>query len=178
MNRRLTHILVSIVAAALIVASVAFGLVATRSGRAGAGKPSARSVIPLIAHPVNDSLGSCLHCHVPGPDGTPPSHKTYGDATCLTCHEVAPAGALMTHGRDSVATHGVTRSPASQQATAPAPAATDQEPVAGPIPHVLVGPYEDCVACHAIGGNLSMPGTHSGYTNGDCTSCHTETATK
>src|SRR4030095_8946523 len=146
-NRRLTHFLVSIVGAALIVATWAFSLVATRSGRAGVEKPAFRSVIPLIAHPVNDSLVSCVHCHVSGPGGTPRSHATYVVATCLTCHKVAPVGTLMHRGP-----------------------ATDHASVAGPIPHVLVAPFENCVACHAIGGNLSMPGNHSGYTNGDCTS--------
>jgi len=150
MNRRLTHILVSIVTIALIVATVAFGLVETRSGRAGV-HTSVRSVIPLIAHPVNDSLMSCVGCHRPGPEGTPPSHASYTAATCLTCHEVAPAAAIVRHR---------------------AAPAMEQERVARPIPHAPGAPYEDCVACHAIGGNLGMPGNHSGYANTDCTHCH------
>ena len=99
MNRRLTHILVGIVTVALIASTVAFGLVVTRSGRAGTEKPAVRRVIPLIAHPVNDSLMSCVGCHVPGPGGTPRSHATYGVATCLTCHEVARPGLSRTMDR-------------------------------------------------------------------------------
>jgi len=93
MNHRLTHALVSIVAAALIVAAVAFSFVVTVPGRPSAGTKAARSVIPPIAHPVDEDMSDCVRCHVPGQKGTSPSHATYGGATCLTCHQVAPTGA-------------------------------------------------------------------------------------
>jgi hypothetical protein len=175
MNRRLTHILVSIVTVALIVATLVFGLVQTRSGRAGM-HTSVASVIPLIAHPVNDSLMSCVHCHRPGPEGTPPRHASYTAATCLTCHEVAPAAAIVRHRAAPLAPRDTARSPEASPTQAASPA-TKEEPVAGPIPHALGAPYEDCVACHAIGGNLSMPGNHSSYANPDCTHCHMGSAT-
>jgi hypothetical protein len=143
MNYRLTHTLVGIVTLSLISAAIAFSFVVTASNRAGAEAPESRSAIPAIGHPVDDSMADCVRCHVPGQDDLPPSHATYGVTACLTCHQVAEA------------TEG------------------SQETQAGPVPHPVVEPYGNCVDCHAIGGNLSMPQDHAGYTNEVCTNCHT-----
>lgn len=174
MNYRLTHTLVGIVTVALISAAIAFSFVVTAYNRAGAEAPESRSAIPTIGHPVDDSMADCARCHVPGQDGLPPSHATYGAATCLTCHPVAEASPLEDEGAASTALPAGTQSP---EATAPAAAgqATEgpQEAQAGPVPHPAVESYVNCVDCHAIGGNLSMPQDHAGYTNEVCTGCHT-----
>lgn len=151
MNHRLTHALVGIVAAAMIVATIGFSLVVTTLGRSNAETPAVRAVIPRVVHPASERMADCVRCHVPGRNGTLRGHATYGAATCLTCHQVAPA-----------ATGKATDEPG--------------EAPAGQVPHRIVAPYADCVGCHAIGGNLSMPRDHAGHTNEDCTGCHANPA--
>jgi hypothetical protein len=92
MNHRITHALVGIVVTVLVIAAVAFGLVVTNLSRAGAGPQSARPAVPPVTHPIEESMADCKSCHQPGPDGTPLSHRTYGKASCLTCHRVATGG--------------------------------------------------------------------------------------
>lgn len=145
MNQKLTHTLVGIVAGLLVVATLAFAFVATGFSRAGARAPLVRPAIPRTAHPTGGSMAACVRCHAAGRDGLPRSHRSFGDVTCVTCHRVAPA--------------------------APGGAAAAGED-AGPVPHRLALPYDDCVGCHAIGGNRSMPADHVEYANGDCADCH------
>jgi hypothetical protein len=40
------------------------------------------------------------------------------------------------------------------------------------VPHPVAAPYDNCVACHAIGGNLGMPQDHADHTNDACGACH------
>jgi hypothetical protein len=127
--------------------------VVTNSSRPGAAARAARAAVPSVVHPTGASMGDCVRCHVPGRDDLPPSHGTFGAATCLTCHRVAPAaGARAAEGSGG----------------------TD----AGPVPHPVTVPHDDCVGCHAIGGNRSMPADHSEATNGDCADCHSAPAAK
>jgi hypothetical protein len=148
MNRRLTHILVTLVTAVVLVATLVFGLAVTPSRRAGGEARAARPAIPLIAHPANPSLAECRRCHVAG-RGTPLSHAGYGPGTCRTCHRVASADQLRRHPAAAGGTEAVPR----------------------PVPHPMAAPYDDCAACHAIGGNLGMPESHAGYAG-----CHAASA--
>lgn len=152
MNRGLTRLLVGIVATFVIVAVVAFAFVVTSFSKPGAGTAGSRSAIPSIVHPASASMADCVRCHALGPDGMPPNHGNFGAATCLTCHRIAPG--------------------------APSPASDGPEGEAGPVPHLLAAPYDDCAGCHAIGGNLSMPADHDGFANADCADCHANPAAK
>jgi hypothetical protein len=154
MHHKITHAMVGIVAISLVVAAVVFGVVVNAANRATGGTPVAvaRPVIPSISHPVNESMADCVHCHVAAQGDMPPSHNTYGAGTCLTCHQVAPAGTEL--GADQA------EQPSAGQKAAP-------------VPHPAAEPYTDCVGCHAIGGNLSMPNNHASYANEACTGCHT-----
>jgi hypothetical protein len=145
MNQRLTHILVSIVATVLVVATLAFAFVVTAFSRSGAGLPLVRPAIPPVAHPSGGSMAACRRCHAAGKDGLPRGHRSYGEATCLTCHRLATVAA------------GETKPPRDE---------------ASRVPHGLALPYDDCVGCHAIGGNRSMPANHAEYANTECASCH------
>jgi cytochrome c553 len=89
-NRRLTHILVTIVTAAVLVAVVAFGFVVSVPGRAGSGSGVARRAVPVVTHAVDESTADCSSCHAPDREGAPPGHASYGIATCLSCHAIAP----------------------------------------------------------------------------------------
>jgi cytochrome c553 len=155
MNRRLTHILVLIVTLTVIVASLAFSFAVTASRHTGT--PATRPAIPPIAHPVEASMADCRRCHVPGPGGTPPSHATYGIATCGTCHRVASARELRREERAL----------GSEGAQGPRP-----------VPHPAAAPYDDCVGCHAIGGNRSMPQDHADYANDACSGCHVQSTAR
>ena len=146
MNRRLTRLLVGLVATVVIAATVAFSYVVTTPSRSGGVTREARSLIPLIVHPANESLANCARCPAPDRGGEPPNHATYEVATCRTCHSVAPARPLERGG----------------SASAPAP-----------VPHPVVAPYDGCVGCPAVGGNLSMPGDHVDYAGDACGGCHT-----
>jgi hypothetical protein len=145
--------MVGIVAGALLIAAILFGVVVNAANRASAAEASARRpVIPPISHPVNESMADCVRCHVAGQGGgMPASHNTYGAGTCLTCHQVAaPAAAA----------------PAEQAAQ------PSGEAKPAPVPHPVVEPYANCLACHVIGGNLSMPANHAAYGGETCTGCH------
>jgi hypothetical protein len=153
MNHRITHAMVGVVAGALIIAALAFSLVViAANGRAATETAIGRApVIPLISHPVNESMSDCTRCHVASEGALPASHTTHGASTCLTCHAEASRSALV--GPKQPATPAI----------APGPK---------PIPHPVGEPYTDCVACHAIGGNRGMPENHVDFTNGQCSSCH------
>ena len=73
----------AIVLILLLAAVAGFTLRVTADGE--------RAVIPAVSHPVDESTAECTSCHAVGEEGTPPSHRTYGIPTCLTCHRVAPA---------------------------------------------------------------------------------------
>jgi hypothetical protein len=158
------------VAAALVVAAIAFSLVVIIAGRdAEAGEVAARPVIPLIAHPVHEQMAACTRCHVAGE--VPASHTTYGANTCLTCHVEAPPVPVAEPEQPA----------AVEEEPAPAPSDGEAEPEASqpaagqgpaPVPHPAAEPYTNCVACHAIGGNLGMPENHAAFTNAQCTNCH------
>jgi hypothetical protein len=167
MNHKITHAMVGIVAATLLVAAALFSLVfIIAEGDAEAATAAARPpVIPLIGHPVNEQMADCMRCHIAADGGLPASHTTYGGNTCLTCHVEAPKTALTE-----------LESPAPE-APAPSEAAADPtaQPAAqgpAPIPHPAAEPYASCVACHAIGGNRGMPENHAAFTNAQCTGCH------
>jgi hypothetical protein len=171
-NHRIAHTLVGIVAAVLVVAAVLFGLVSASLTRGGARTPAVRSAIPPVVHPVNESMAGCARCHMPGHDGMPPSHSSYGVATCLTCHQTAPDGAIE-HRAAASAPPAETPAPGTGQ-----PAEARAEPSAGPVPHAVAKPYDDCVGCHAIGGGRSMPEDHAGIGREDCSGCHAVGAAK
>jgi hypothetical protein len=168
MNHKITHAMVGIVAAALLVAVVLFSLVVIIAERdAAAEAMTARTpVIPLISHPVNEQMADCIRCHIAGDGGMPASHTTYGANTCLTCHAEAPQTAFAEV--ESPAGEEPAAEPADAEAE-PAPSAAGG---AAPIPHPAAEPYTNCVACHAIGGNRGMPENHAGFTNAQCTNCH------
>jgi hypothetical protein len=153
MNHRITHAMVGVVAGAVIIAALAFSFVAiAANSRAATETAIGRApVIPLISHPVNESMSDCTRCHVASEGALPASHTTYGANTCLTCHVEAPRSALV--GPKPLATPAAAQGPA-------------------PIPHPVGEPYVDCVVCHAIGGNRGMPENHAGFTNGQCSGCH------
>jgi hypothetical protein len=147
MNHRLTHMLVGIVAATLIVAMIAFSLVVTVFSRSGAETLAFRPAVPRIVHPTGQRMADCVRCHLSGRAGMQRSHATYGGTTCLTCHRGAPV--------------------AMRKAVEGAKDATP-----GAMPHPAILPYDDCVGCHAAGGNLGMPDDHAEYANDTCTGCH------
>lgn len=147
MNRKLTHMLVGIVTATLVLAAVLFSLGATAHGRSTGGARAAWPALPRIAHPVKARMAECGRCHGSGKYAAPRNHRFYDAGTCLTCHRVAPP----VKGR-VVEGH--------------------EEGEAGPVTHPVTAPYDDCVGCHAIGENLSMPEDHGDYANGECGDCH------
>jgi hypothetical protein len=181
MNYRLTHTLVGIVATALVVATLGFSFVITGFVRAGGESHVRQAAIPPIAHPVNESMADCDRCHTPDQEGMPRSHALYNVDTCLTCHHVASVSELEQGRATSTAAPAATQSPVAATPAAAGPVPTGQsgeessQVQAGPVPHPIVAPYDDCVGCHAIGGNLSMPESHASYTNATCTNCHRPT---
>ena len=144
MNHRLTRVLVGIVATIVVVAAVAFGLADTGTGRSPAAATPARPTIPQVMHPVNGTMAGCVRCHGQVREGPHVSHRSFGASTCLTCHRVVPGRAREARSKE-----------------------------AGAVPHGVALPYDDCVGCHAIGGNRSMPADHENAANGDCADCHT-----
>lgn len=147
MHYRITHAMVGFVAGALVIATILFAIVISIALDPLTGtEAAARPVIPPITHEVNESTADCAGCHVVGRGGMPPSHATYGADTCLTCHEVGEP-------------------PAGGEAEAAGQAAAA-------VPHPVAGPYANCVGCHAIGGNRSMPDNHASFTNATCAGCH------
>jgi hypothetical protein len=168
MHHKITHAMVGIVAAALLVAAALFSLtviIADRDAEA-ATAASRSSVIPLIGHPVNEQMADCTRCHVADDGGMPASHTTYGANTCLTCHVEAPQTAFAE--AESPAGEESAAEPADAEAR-PAPSAAGG---AAPIPHPAAEPFTNCVACHAIGGNRGMPENHASFSNVQCTNCH------
>jgi hypothetical protein len=165
MHHKITHVMVGIVAGAFLIAAAVFGLVTLLNDSAEAGAAPAtttarRAVIPSIAHPVNDAMSACKSCHIVGEGGMPASHNTYGENTCLTCHAVASAEELAAIEAAREAAQS------GEQGQTPAPGA------AAAIPHPVGDAYNNCVGCHAIGGNRGMPENHAAYTNEMCANCH------
>jgi len=151
MHQGLTRRLLAIVTIIMLVATMAFGLAVTAVRRADPGARVARAAIPSVVHPTGQSMSECTRCHAAGGEGLPRNHATFALSTCLTCHHPAATGPERPERRTS------NGSPA-------------------PLPHPDMKPYDECIGCHAIGGNFGMPESHAVFTIETCTACHRSSA--
>jgi hypothetical protein len=174
MHHKITHAMVGIVAGALVLAAILFSLIIGAMRAADTGVAQARAVIPAISHPVDESMADCTRCHATS--RLPRSHASYGAGTCLTCHQVAAshpsAAAAAASGAQTATDARPAATAASGQAAQPEATPVPAGPRAAPVPHPAGMPYTNCVVCHAIGGNQSMPDNHKDYANESCTGCH------
>jgi hypothetical protein len=178
----MNHKIVSSVVGLLAILSVgvgaifAFTIKAANQPEEPAVEVAAAPFIPVIAHPVDETMTDCARCHNAAEDDWPPSHITYEANTCQTCHQVEESPGIIeptvpTETPLSPAT------PVAQEPTAAAEIPVAQEPAdnsaAKPVPHPVTGKYTECIKCHTIGGKRSMPENHAAYTNVECQDCHT-----
>ncbi len=87
MNHRIVSAVIGLVLVLFAGSAVLFGLGMT---------PHAAAPTPLGARPASHettgAYASCRDCHAPGgaAPALPPTHRSFGDGTCLDCHR--PAG--------------------------------------------------------------------------------------
>ncbi|MCL5256491.1 MAG: c-type cytochrome [Chloroflexi bacterium] len=125
-------------------------------------------MVPVPANHSSDN-SQCQACHKAPP---PMPHAPQGNAACTSCHSTnGPLQLAASHaGRKDDSCYkcheGAPKPSSDASAT---PGATAAKPPA--IPHALEG-RQDCLSCHAPGGMISVPDSHSTYKNNMCTGCH------
>jgi len=136
--------------------------------------------VPLLGHPLA-GWEECTECHSPQRlVQTAPGHDGIHAEQCLSCHKESTATAPArphppTQSQDCLDCHG---------STAPLPPAMAERPesacfvchqsVSFSEPHFLhrLSPEQPCTDCHQPGEAGALPGSHDGWTDETCVSCH------
>lgn len=191
MNHLIVSRVVALIAALFVVVAGLFAWIAAVQA------PAENLTAVDIPHPAEEQIEDCAECHTVDEGTVPVTHRYYESATCGSCHrqarrvlvphsvEMGDVRCPLCHsdpGRD----HGMPANhlgyltdecllchPVDPDRTRvqPQPAGLSRSPLVE-IPHATTDFFEDCTACHEMGGRRPLPDNHATFSGEICLDCH------